>query len=287
MIWRLNIMISFKKMLALSVLALSTFTMGVGISQAKSQAVTIHGDHGKLAAVVQTPDNQKEYPLVIIMHGFTATKERPLLTKLADDLEKDGIASIRFDFNGHGQSEGRFQDMTVPNEIEDAKHVYEYASQLPGVTSISLAGHSQGGVVASMTAGELGTQKVKALALMAPAAVLREDAIRGNLFGTTYDPLNPPAEIPIFKGLKLGANYVKTARDLPIYETASQYQGPAYMLHGTGDTVVPYTYSLRYQRIYFNGQVHLVDGEDHSFTKDTDGAAQAVADFFKKTLKEG
>ena len=152
-------------------------------ASAQSQNISIDGEHGKLSAVLQTPDNQKNYPLVIICHGFTANKEHLLLTNLADELEARGIASIRFDFNGHGQSDGDFQDMTVLNEIEDAKKVYDYASKLPNVTSISIAGHSQGGVVASMVAGELGAKKIKAVVLMAPAAVLRDDSIRGNLFG--------------------------------------------------------------------------------------------------------
>lgn len=51
------------------------------------------------------------------------------------------------------------------------------------------ASPSQGGVVTSMVAGELGAKK--AVAFMAPAAVLRDDAIRGNLFGFKYDSLNP------------------------------------------------------------------------------------------------
>lgn len=275
---------TFKRILGLSLLTLGLFTIGAGVGAAKSQEVAIDGDHGKLSAVIQRPEGKTEYPLVIIMHGFMANKERPLLTKLADDLEKDGIASIRFDFNGQGKSEGRFQDMTVLNEIEDAKAVYAYARKLPGVTDIALAGHSQGGVVASMTAGELGTQKIKALVLMAPAAVLREDAIRGQIFGIHYDPLNPPETIDV-RDHKLGAAYVKTAQTLPIYETASQYQGPAYMIHGMGDIIAPYTYSLRYQRIYFNGKVHLIDGEDHTFSHDTDGAAKDAADFFKAQLK--
>lgn len=267
------------------VLAVGLMVNVNGITQAKSQDISIDGDHEKLAATLQTPDGKDEYPLVIIMHGFTANKEGELLKYLADDLEKYGIASLRFDFNGHGQSAGRFQDMTVPNEIEDAKCVYAYASRLPEVKNISLAGHSQGGVVASMTAGILGTEKVKSLALMAPAAVLREDVLRGMIFDKHYDAENPPATIDITGGLKLGADYVKTAQTLPIYETASQYQGPAFMIHGTGDTVVPYTYSLRYQRIYFNGELKLVPGEDHMFSHDTKGAAQAVADYFHRQLK--
>lgn len=58
------------------------------------------------------------------------------------------------------------------------------------------------------------------------------------------------------------------------------------MIHGKADTVVPYTYSLRYDRIYFNGTVRIIEGEDHSFTRDTQGAALAVAEFFKKELSK-
>lgn len=276
----------WKKALA-GVLTATSMLLPLGTASAASQNVTIQGDHGNLSAIIQRPDDKKDAPLVILMHGFTSNKNTKLLTTLADELEKDGIATLRFDFNGHGDSEGRFEDMTVPNEIEDAKHVYAYAKKLPWVTSISLAGHSQGGVVTSMTAGELGTQNVKAIALMAPAAVLREDAIRGNTQGATYDSLNPPATVKLpGRDLSIGANYIKTARDLPIYETASQYQGPALMVHGTGDVIVPYTYSERYQRIYFYGQLHLIPGEDHSFTHDTAGAAKIVADYFNEQLNK-
>lgn len=277
---------SLKKLAAISLMALGLVSAEAGTSFAGSQALTIQGDHGKLAAVLQVPDGAGDYPLVIIMHGFTSNKDTELMTTLADDLEQEGIASLRFDFNGHGKSEGRFQDMTVVNEIEDAKKVYAYAGKLPHVTSISLAGHSQGGVVASMTAGILGTEKVRSLALMAPAAVLREDAIRGDCQGAHYDSANVPETIPIKKGLSLGRNYVLTAQTLPIYETASQYQGPAFMLHGTGDVIVPYTYSERYHRIYFQGRLQLVPGEDHGFNRDKKGACRKVAEFFAEQLKK-
>jgi len=256
-------------------------------ADAKSQELTIDGDHGKLAAVLQTPDNASKYPLVIICHGFTAQKEQDLLKNLADDLESRGIASIRFDFNGHGASEGDFQQMTVPNEIEDAKCVYAYVRDLPEVTSVSLAGHSQGGVVASMVAGQLGSSKIKALALMAPAAVLRDDALRGNIFTEHYDAVNPPEYVELdHRGTKkLGRNYIKTAQTLPIYETAERFHGKVFMIHGTGDIVVPYTYSLRYYDIYPGSKIRLLKDFDHGFTQDTVKTAKFVADFFAKELK--
>lgn len=255
---------------------------------AQTQNLEIDGDHGKLSAVIQRPDNQTKYPMVMLMHGFTGNKEQDLLKDIADNLEAQGIASIRFDFNGHGASEGNFQDMTVLNEIEDAKKIYDYVSNLPEVTSVSIAGHSQGGVVTSMIAGQLGTDKVKAIALMAPAAVLREDAIRGNTQGVQYDPLNPPEYVELKRpgrdSVKIGRNYFLTARDLPIYEVSAAYQGPALMVHGTGDVIVPYTYSQRYAHIYINSEIILMPGFDHSFTQDVTKTAKIVSDYFVKQL---
>ena len=256
-------------------------------ADAKNQDLSIEGDHGKLSAILQTPDKEKNFPLVIICHGFTGEKNGNLLKTLADELENRGIASLRFDFNGHGESEGDFQDMTVLNEIEDAKKVFAFARDIKGVTSISMAGHSQGGVVTSMVAGELGNENIKCIALMAPAAVLREDAIRGNIFADHYDALNPPEYVEIdHHGIKkLGRNYILTAQTLPIYETAERFHGKAFMIHGTGDIVVPYTYSLRYQKIYPGSKIELLDKFDHGFTQDVSKTAKMVADFFANELK--
>lgn len=253
---------------------------------AQTREVTLDGDHGKLAAVVQTPDGKDKYPMVMLLHGFTSEKEFPLLIKLANNLEEAGIASIRFDFNGHGKSEGRFQDMTVPNEIEDAKKVYEYVSKLPEVTSVSIAGHSQGGVVTSMVAGELGKDKVKSIALMAPAAVLRDDSARGIIFGVNCDVDNLPEYVEIFGGHKVGRKYIESAISLPIYETAAKYQGPVCIIHGRADHTVPFTYSQRYHDMYKHSELHLLKGLDHCLIPDDDKAARIVADYFVKQLKK-
>lgn len=82
------------------------------------------------------------------------------MPQLAKGLAKAGIASIRFDFDGHGRSEGRMQDMTIANELADADAIWEYVHSLPYVTSVGILGHSQGGVIASMTAGRLAARGV-------------------------------------------------------------------------------------------------------------------------------
>ena len=250
------------------------------------ERVTIDGDHGKLQAVIQKPDLKpgQQCPMVVFCHGFGGTKEGPLFELITDSLQKHGIASIRFDFNGHGESEGKFEEMTVPNEINDAKKVIEYVRDLRYVSKIALVGHSQGGVVASMTAGELDSD-ISAVVLMAPAAVLRDDAIRGSTFGKQYNPLDPPEYVELWGPQRLGRNYIKTAFSLPIYETAANYHGPALIIHGNGDRIVPYTYGLRFHQQWKGSEYVLQEYFDHGFSQNIYRTTDIVSDFLLRTLK--
>ena len=257
----------------------------------KGDEVFIDGDHGRLKAIIQSPKLQdgEKCPMVVFCHGFSGSKDGPMFELIADTLQAHGIASIRFDFNGHGDSEGAFQDMTVPNEIEDAKKVVAYVRDLRYVSDLAIVGHSQGGVVASMTAGQLSEQlgqpAFKAVALMAPAAVLRDDAIRGNTMGKMYDPFDPGEYVELFGGLKLGGNYIRTAFSLPIYETAAKYQGPALIIHGTADRVVPYTYGERFHEIWPKSELVIQDYFDHGFSQNIYRSTDIVADFLIRQLK--
>ena len=255
------------------------------------ERVTIDGDHGKLQAVIQKPALQQgeQCPMVVFCHGFGGTKDGPLFELICDTLQQHGIASIRFDFNGHGESEGEFKDMTVPNEIEDAKKVVEYVRDLRYVSDLAIVGHSQGGVVAAMTAGqlseELGEPAFKAVALMAPAAVLRDDAIRGNTMGKMYDPFDPGEYVELWGGMKLGGNYIRTAFSLPIYETAAKYQGPAIIVHGNADRVVPYTYGEGFHKIWPGSEYVLLEYFDHGFSQNIYRSTDIVAKFLMSQLK--
>ena len=254
------------------------------------ERVTIDGDHGRLAAIIQKPELKQgeQCPMVVFCHGFGGRKEGALFELITDSLQKHGVASIRFDFNAHGESEGKFEDMTVPNEIVDAKKVVEYVRDLRYVSKVALVGHSQGGVVAAMTAGELAEagESVAAVALMAPAAVLRDDAIRGSTFGKQYNPLDPPEYVELWgPGQRLGRNYIKSAFSLPIYETAAKYQGPAFIIHGNADRVVPYTYGLRFHQQWKGSEFVMQEYFDHGFSQNVYRTTDYVTDFLLRTLK--
>lgn len=264
------------------------------VVESEREIVSIDGDHGQLSAVIQRPPMQagEQCPMVMLCHGFGGNKEGQMFDLIADSLCRHGIASIRFDFNGHGESDGEFQQMTIPNEVVDARKVYEYVRDLRYVSKVGIVGHSQGGVVTAMLAGQLSEQAgaepspLSAVVLLAPAGTIRNDCIRGSFFGANFDPLDPPEYLSLFGDrLRLGRDYITTSFRLPIYETAAHYHGPAAIIHGTADRLVPYTYGLRFHQQWTGSEYYELDGHDHGFTQNLYHATNLVADFLVRTLK--
>nr|WP_319271323.1 alpha/beta fold hydrolase [uncultured Draconibacterium sp.] len=244
-----------------------------------TKEVQIQGAVGNLVAELQIPalKQNEKCPLVIIMHGVFSNREFPVLTEIADSLQSKGIASIRFDFNGHGESDGEFIDMTVPSEVKDAKAVFEYCKTLDFVSDISMLGHSQGGVVTSLAAGEL-KDAVKSVVLLAPAAVMEDQVSSGMMMGVTFDPENIPESINVFNH-QVGREYLATILSLNIYARAAEYKGPVCLIQGKADQVVPYKYAEKYDEIYDNSTLHLLDGENHMFNQNQSLDAKIAVDF--------
>ncbi len=255
-----------------------------------SDTIRIDGSVGKLFTIVERPASTGRVPLVIICHGFSGNCRSLFMNELSECILAQGMATLRFDFNGHGNSDGEFKDMTVLNEIDDLKDVIAWAQKQSWVRDISLVGHSQGGVVVSMVGGELGDSLIKAEVLLAAAAVLRDDALRGNTMGALYDPWNFKDDYielphsPEAGALLLGKNYVETAIHLPIYETAANYNGPTLIVQGTHDQIVPYTYVERYKEKIANSELKLIPDENHVFSKTRKETSILVADWLHDKL---
>lgn len=246
----------------------------------------INGAGGKLRARILLPAVRtgEKCHMAIIMHGIMTTKDiypQPVLAKM---LQERGIASICFDFNGHGASYGRFQDMTVLNEKEDALKVIEYAESLPFVDRIALCGHSQGGVVAALCAGEL-TNKISALLLLAPAAVCRDDALKGNIMGAVFNPSDPPDILKVMMH-RLGGSYIRTAQKLDIYGEASGYRGPMCVIHGMQDRTVPVEYGRRFKESCPQCILHLLPEEGHILNRDKASVCGYAVSFLCDALRQ-
>ena len=266
------------------------FLMGAALlcsSCASSPSLTVNGPQGRLSTKVTLPtgfDTEKDScMMVILMHGIFASKDWPPMPVSARELARQGIASVRFDFNGHGKSEGKMEEMTIARELADARAVWEAVKALPYVSSVALLGHSQGGAVASMLAGELANEGEcpVGLVLLAPGSIIKEATQAGRFFGKEFDPKNPPAYIKCFNTYKLGHDYLVQTQLLDIYGTAQQYQGPVCLIHGVEDGIVPLWCSEKYHEVYANSQLHVAKGENHMFIKKGRIVAKMVAEFLR------
>ncbi|MCR4738555.1 MAG: alpha/beta fold hydrolase [Bacteroidales bacterium] len=253
----------------------------------KYDTIAIDGSKGKLWARLYKPELKAEQrcDLVILCHGLNCDHDFSLMRRIAyyHYLEND-FAVLEFDFNGHGKSEGKFVDMTIPNEMEDLEQVLAYAQDLRFVDDIALVGHSQGAVVAAMVAGKH-PEDIKALVLLAPASSVRDDVVRGNLFGIDFDPLDMPDSLALNNGIALGYRYLKTASTLPIFETAANYHGNVCIIHGNADRLVPYTCSEHFHQIWTNSEYHLLNYYDHNFTVCPYRPAEITTEFLQRVMR--
>lgn len=266
---------------------ITTFAVTFCKAAATDSLFTIQGAKGNLAVHLQLPaiKNGEKLPIVIICHGLTGNQNEPFISKIAADVLKEGMGVMRFDFNGHGKSDGDFQEMDALNIQEDLRRVIAWIRKQPFTKNISLAGHSLGGIVVGMVAPELGKNGIKSIVLMASGGVAPDLMLMGNFFGIKFDPWNMPEYITLPNGLKMGKSYLATMRDLPIYQTAHNYTGPALVLNGTHDSVVPYNYAIRYAEVMPKAELHLLDDENHGFTKFADSTSLMIAQWLKSKSK--
>ena len=252
------------------------------------QKASIRGPQGEIAYKVTLPDGfdptTDQGPMVILMHGIFSSKDCIPMLQLAKGLAEAGIASIRFDFDGHGKSDGRKQDMTIEKELSDARAVWDYVQSLPYVTGVGWLGHSQGGVVASMAAGRLASESTvpSGVVLIAPGSVIKEACQGGKFFNARFDPKDPPEYIRCWGLYKLGREYLVTTQQLDIYGTAAAYQGPVLLIHGDRDGIVPMWCSERYLEAYGpHATLKVVEGENHTITRRRKQVVAETVEFFR------
>ncbi|ALK10863.1 alpha/beta hydrolase [Blastochloris viridis] len=112
-------------------------------------------------------------PMVLWCGGFRSDMGGTKAVHLAAWAASAGRAYVRFDYSGHGESEGRFEDGTIGRWAEEAQAVLD--AFCPGETVV--VGSSMGGWVALLLARALLAEpgRLKGMVLVAPAPDFTED----------------------------------------------------------------------------------------------------------------
>lgn len=97
-----------------------------------------------LRGVLEGTDHLENHQVAILFHGFQGNRgyqQGQLLYDLSATLNAAGIPTLRFDFAGCGESQGKFVEMTVLSEILDGMQIIDFARSQMGAKQIYLIGH--------------------------------------------------------------------------------------------------------------------------------------------------
>lgn len=242
-------------------------------------------DGVKLNAKLDMPENYNgKCPLCLVFHGFTGHIEEDHIKAAAKAMNEVGVATLRVDLYGHGNSDGEFKNHTLYKWLNNILAVVDYAKSLDFVTDIYMCGHSQGGLAVTLAAA-MERDVVKALIPLSPAYVIIKGAKEGELLGQPFDPFNIPDVLESWDGRQLKGNYIRVAQSIDLEGAIKKYTGPVLIVHGDEDEAVPVEFAINASKEFANCKLVLIKGDTHCYDRHMDEMVVAVRDFVKELNK--
>ena len=121
-----------------------------------------------LSARLDLPVDGKPMAYALFAHCFTCSKNIKAIAHISRALTREGLAVLRFDFTGLGESEGDFSDTNFSSNVDDLIVAAEFLKlnyQAPEI----LIGHSFGGAAVLQAAGRIPSSTAVAT-IAAPAS---------------------------------------------------------------------------------------------------------------------
>jgi pimeloyl-ACP methyl ester carboxylesterase len=211
-------------------------------------------------------------PTVIFLGGFRSDMTGTKAMALEAWARRTGRAYLRFDYLGHGQSSGRFEDGTIGRWLDDSLAVIDARTTGPLV----LVGSSMGGWLSLLVALQR-RERLAGLVLIAAAPDFTERMLLGGLSAAERAALqrdgrlerpsqySPEPSVFTWRLIEEGRNHLVLDKPLAL-------PCPVRLLHGQSDPDVPWEYSLQIARHLQAPEVvtTFVKGGDHRLSTPAD-----------------
>ncbi len=232
---------------------------------------------GTAARRIAVASRAGKAPGIVWLGGFRSDMAGSKAEALAEWAAKSRRACARFDYSGHGQSGGRFEDGTISRWLEEAEAVFDVFTKGPQV----LVGSSMGGWIALLLAKRLGErgdrERLAGMVLLAPAVDMTKDLmwdgmspaekrrIRRNGFLAEPSAYSDEPDIITLSLIEDGSQHL--FGDRPI-ETGC----PVHVIQGMQDPDVPWSHATKLmERLPFDDAVlTLVRDGDHRLSRPED-----------------
>lgn len=222
----------------------------------------------RLAGVLHTPDAGKPRAWVLFAHCFTCTKNVRAAKHIANALTHEGMAVLRFDFTGLGQSEGDFSDTHFSSNVQDLVDAADFLASEYCAPDI-LVGHSLGGTAMLAAASEIDSA-VAVATIGSPAEaehvlhLLEEDLETIEETGTATVKLAG-------RPFRVRAEFLDDVRSQSVRDGIRELRKALLVMHSPVDEVVPVKEAGRIYSSAMHPKSYIsLDDADHLLSRKAD-----------------
>jgi len=237
--------------------------------------VTFKNEEQKLVGILHVPIGMKRGEKasgIAMFHGFTGnrTEAHRLFIHVARALSDSGFVVLRFDFRGSGDSDGEFDDMTVPGEVSDAGEALNFLAKQRMVNKqkIGVIGLSMGGRVAAILTSK--DKRVKFAVLYAAALSPLRESFLAMAGKEGLERLDSGEAFKIGDGWYLKKSFFDRVDEPVPLDVMHKIKVPVLLVHGDADQTVSIEDSRKGYEVIRNlnsrNEFYVVKGGDHVFT---------------------
>ncbi|MDX1685023.1 MAG: bifunctional alpha/beta hydrolase/OsmC family protein [Saprospiraceae bacterium] len=234
-----------------------------------SENITFKNKAGdELSARLDLPPDQKPKGTALFAHCFTCNKNFNAVRHVSRALIEKGIAVLRFDFTGLGESEGEFSDSTFSMNVQDLLSACDYLEDR-GLSPDILIGHSLGGAAVVFAAEQM--DKVQAVVTIgAPSG---PDHIR-HLFEEDLEKIKSEGEAKVNIGgrpFKIKKEFVDDLRNKNMKAILNKLEIPLLIFHSPVDQIVDVENAAEIYKAARHPKSYIsLDDADHLLSKKED-----------------
>jgi uncharacterized OsmC-like protein/alpha/beta superfamily hydrolase len=252
-----------------------------------SQKLEFKNSEGiNLKGILDLPSDQKAQNYAIFAHCFTCNKNLLAVKHISTALTSSGIAVLRFDFTGLGESDGDFADSNFSSNLTDLVDVANYLKENFKAPSL-LVGHSLGGAAAIFAAANIGS--IKAVATIGAPS---DPSHVSHLFGENIQSINKDgyANVQLSgREFKIKKQFLDDINNQNMKNILRNYNKALLIMHSPQDNLVGVEHAANIYKAALHPKSFIsLDDADHLLTNKADSlyAGQMIATWAKRYLDQ-